>query len=64
MVVRWHSLPANFRTKRKNSSTYINRRKEKKKELKKAEEEIGLEPERVHARHSDLRLTRLSNAPR
>ena len=47
---------------KKNSSTYITRSKEKKKR-KIVGEENGLDPERVHARHLDLRLTRLSNAP-
>ena len=42
---------------KKNISTYITCRKEKK--LKKAEEENDLEPERVHARHLDLRLNAL-----
>ena len=35
----------------------------KKKRRKIVGEENGLDPERVHARHLDLRLTRLSNAP-
>ena len=35
----------------------------KKKKRKIVGEENGLDPERVHARHLDLRLTRLSNAP-
>ena len=37
--------------------------KGKKKNIKIAEEENGLEPERVNARHLDLRLTPQSNAP-
>ena len=36
---------------------------ERKKKRKIVGEENGLDPERVHARHLDLRLTRLSNAP-
>ena len=35
----------------------------KKKKRKIVGEEHGLDPERVYARHLDLRLTRLSNAP-
>ena len=35
----------------------------KKKKRKIVGEENGVDPERVHARHLDLRLTRLSNAP-
>ena len=35
----------------------------KKKKRKIVGEENGLDPERFHARHLDLRLTRLSNAP-
>ena len=40
MAVRWHSLPEHF-TAKKNISTYITRKKEK----KITEEENGLEPE-------------------
>ena len=36
---------------------------ERKKKRKIVGEENGLDPEMVHARHLDLRLTRLSNAP-
>ena len=46
---------------KKNSSTCITRRKEKKRKI--VGEENGLVPERVHARHLIPRLTRLSNAP-
>ena len=38
-------------------------RGKKKKKRKIVGEESGLDPERVHARHLDLRLMRLSNAP-
>ena len=54
-------LSSEFYDTKKNSSTYITRSKEKKRKI--VGEENGLDPERVHARHLDLRLTRLSNAP-
>ena len=54
MAMRCHFLPEHF-TAKKNISTYITHRKGKK-IIKIAEEENGLEPERVHARHLDLRL--------
>ena len=54
-------LASEFYDEKKNSLTYITRRKEKKRKI--VGEENGLDPERVHARHLDLRLTRLSNAP-
>ena len=46
---------------KKNSSTCITRRKEKKRKI--VGEENGLDLEIVRARHLVLRLTRLSNAP-
>ena len=60
--VRWHSFPANFTTKKKQFNLCYPQKGKKKKE-KIVGEENGLDPERVHARHLDLRLTRLSNAP-
>ena len=45
-----------FYGKKEKNSTYSTRRKDTKK-IKIAEEEDGLEPERVHAHHLDLRLT-------
>ena len=53
MAMRCHFLPEHF-TAKKNISTYITCRKKKK--LKIADEENGLQPERVHVRHLDLRL--------
>ena len=46
MTVRLHSLPADFMTKKKRTFQLTPRREKK---IKIAEEEIGLEPERVHA---------------
>ena len=52
MAVRWHSLPVGEKISNLHYPQKI-----KKKRITIAEEENGLKPERVHARHLDLRLT-------
>ena len=51
MAVRWHSLPEHFTAKKKTLQLIFPTGK------KIAEEETGLEPDRVHARHLHLRHT-------
>ena len=51
MAVRWHSLPVHFTAKKHFNLHYPQKGKKK---IKIAEEENGLEPVRVHARHLDL----------
>ena len=67
MAVRWHSLSEHFTAKKiKHFNLYYPQKgkkpppPKKKKKLKKIpEEENGLERERAHARHLDLRLCAL-----
>ena len=54
-------LSSEFYDKKTVRLILLTRSKEKKRKI--VGEENGLDPERVHARHLDLRLTRLSNAP-
>ena len=56
MAVRWHSCSEHFTAKKKNKTFQLILPAERKKKLKIADEENGLQPERVHARHLDLRL--------
>ena len=57
MAVRWHSLSEHFTAKKiKHFNLYYPQKGEKRKK-KIAEEENGLERERAHAQHLDLRLT-------
>ena len=48
---------------RRKKRTFQLTRRKKKIKIKITEEEIGLEPERVHARHLEPRHARQSNAP-
>ena len=58
MAVRWHSLSEHFTAKKiKHFNLYYPQQGKKPKKKKKIpEEENGLERERAHARHLDLRL--------
>ena len=66
IALHWHSLPGDLTTK-KNKKEHFNptatKGKKNEKKRKTAEEEIGLEPGRVHTFHLDPRLRRYSNAP-
>ena len=55
MAVCWHSLPEHLRQNIKTFQLIFPAEREKKTKI--AEEENGLEPERVHTRHLDLQLT-------
>ena len=60
MAVRWHSLSEHFTAKNiKHFNLYYPQKGKKPKNKKKTEEENGLERERAHARHLDLRLCAL-----
>ena len=56
MAVRWHSLSEHFTAKKIKHFNLYYPQKGKKPKKKIPEEENGLERERAHARHLDLRL--------
>ena len=58
MAVRWHSCSEYFTAKKKikHFNLYYPQKGKKAKKKKIPEEENGLERERAHARHLDLRL--------
>ena len=57
MAVRWHSLSEHFTAKKiKHFNLYYPQKGKTKTKKKIPEEENGLERERAHARHLDLRL--------
>ena len=57
MAVRWHSFSLYFTANKIKHFNLYYPQKGKKAKKKIAEEENGLERERAHARHLDLRLT-------